>query len=94
MSFIYNERQGENLESYKLYENINEKTLQSKFTIVEQFKLKLVDYIESELIFQDEKTLEEEGNTHESHCIAQRHAGRRLPGSDLGHYGRRRVPDL
>lgn len=48
------------MESDKLYENINNKTLQDKLTIIDQFKLKLVDYIESELIFQDEKTLEED----------------------------------
>ncbi|MBQ8997416.1 MAG: hypothetical protein IJ086_01830 [Clostridium sp.] len=47
------------MESDKLYENINNKTLQDKLTIIDKFKLKLVDYIESELIFQDEKTLEE-----------------------------------
>ena len=48
------------MESDKLYENINNKTLQDKLTIIDKFKLKLVDYIESELIFQDEKTLEED----------------------------------
>ncbi|MGL5312650.1 MAG: hypothetical protein ACRC92_05350 [Peptostreptococcaceae bacterium] len=48
------------MESNKLYENINNKTLPDKLTIVDEFKSKIIDYIESDLIFQDEKTLEED----------------------------------
>ena len=48
------------MEQNKLLENINNKTLPDKLIIVDQFKSKIVDYIESDLIFQDEKTLEED----------------------------------
>lgn len=48
------------MESNKLYENINNKTLPDKLTIVDELKSKIIDYIEGDLIFQDEKTLEED----------------------------------
>ncbi|MGL5346256.1 MAG: hypothetical protein ACRDA3_02810 [Peptostreptococcaceae bacterium] len=48
------------MESKNILENINNKTLPDKLVIVDDFKSKIVDYIESELIFQDEKTLAED----------------------------------
>lgn len=48
------------MESKKLYENITPGTLEDKLTIVDEFKSKMIDYIESNLIFQEEKQLEEE----------------------------------
>lgn len=48
------------MESKNILENINNKTLPDKLIIVDDFKSKIIDYIESELIFQDEKTLVED----------------------------------
>ncbi|MGL6106496.1 hypothetical protein [Romboutsia sp.] len=48
------------MESNNILENINNKTLPDKLIIVDDFKSKIIDYIESELIFQDEKTLVED----------------------------------